>query len=113
MMICECEECVCNNNKKQPIRILLFAGNFYYPNGGVADLIDTFSCYESAKLAALSLTSGKADWAHTYDVETGACTSWRRDGWGNQRNQDGIWVPDEWAWEQDECGGPEDVWTCP
>lgn len=56
---------------------LLFAGDTYYPNGGLEDFIDRFETIEEAKIEALkshnySDMSGTwiFDWWHIVDVNT-------------------------------------------
>ncbi len=50
-------------------RYLLFAGDYYYPVGGMEDFIGDFSTIERAKNKGVELIkNNKADWAHVYDA---------------------------------------------
>jgi len=49
-------------------RFLLFAGDFYYPNGGWDDFKGDFDSVENAKDWLEG--DGGADWAHVIDTTT-------------------------------------------
>jgi hypothetical protein len=50
-------------------RYLLFAGDYYYPCGGMNDFIKSFDTANDAFEHALSL---KVDWCHMLDSQTGS-----------------------------------------
>jgi len=54
-------------------RYLLFAGDRYYPAGGMNDLVDSFSESEvEALLRSIETNAMKQDWWHVLDIQTGA-----------------------------------------
>jgi len=54
-------------------RFLLFAGEHYYPQGGVNDLQNSFTTLEEARVAANSMIRIRVDiqWANILDTNTG------------------------------------------
>lgn len=48
-------------------RFILFAGDFYYPQGGMDDFVDSENTLKEAK----ELSEGY-EWAHVLDIETGS-----------------------------------------
>jgi len=57
-------------------RYALFAGDNYYPTGGIRDLINFYETVEEAKAEAMREAKNVFrsvyiyDWAHVYDMET-------------------------------------------
>ncbi len=50
-------------------RYLLFAGDDYYPQGGINDLVDFFDTVELAKEKAERIVEiNNYDWYHIYDI---------------------------------------------
>lgn len=49
----------------------LFAGNIYYPSGGMGDFVGSFDTLEEAKNADRPGEPGYR-WAHIYDADSGA-----------------------------------------
>jgi len=49
-------------------RFLLFAGDFYYPSGGMDDFKDSFNILEDAVIFA---NNEGWDWIHILDIEKG------------------------------------------
>lgn len=52
-------------------RFLLFAGNHYYPTGGIDDFIMDYDTLGEAKFAESNLDPYGADWSHILDTQTG------------------------------------------
>lgn len=50
-------------------RFVVFAGNNYYPRGGVADYRASFDTLEEARANAAA--KGRDDWTEIWDLETG------------------------------------------
>lgn len=50
-------------------RFMLFAGECYYPKGGIDDLVSSFNTLEEA-CDAVKENNGHVEWAHIYDRET-------------------------------------------
>lgn len=57
-------------------RYFVFAGDCYYPGGGVSDFIADFYLIEEAKTHVCNHT----DWSHILDTETGVVHETDRDG---------------------------------
>lgn len=53
-------------------RFWLFSGDYYYPQGGMRDFIESFDTKEEAKELYLKIkTEWSYQWYHIFDLETG------------------------------------------
>ena len=64
---------VMEQERREVKRFLLFAGNDYYPNGGVEDFVGSFSSMKDIQLYLGSLKSSQdgIEWANALDIVTG------------------------------------------
>ena len=67
-------------------RFLMFAGQTYYPCGGVEDLQGDYNDIEEAKAAA---EASHFDWAQVFDTGTDTFIEWERGG----SPRAGNWIP--------------------
>jgi len=51
-------------------RFLLFAGDTYYPKGGINDFVKDFTSLNEAKEAAKGFSNDSFEWYHIYDTKT-------------------------------------------
>ena len=77
-------------------RYILFAGDYYYPEGGVYDLVGSSDTVIEAKETHEKFLSDiGGDWAHILDIKTGECLHhfWRGK-WINKNIIDDIDIDD-------------------
>lgn len=64
-------------------RFILFAGDNYYPGGGMSDMVTSFDDLQEAKRhwdqdQAQAYEYDRHDWGHILDRETGAVTQLKK-----------------------------------
>lgn len=57
------------------LRFWMFAGEDYYPRGGIDDLAGKFASMDDA------VPPARIDWAHLVDIVTGQRWGWRAGRW--------------------------------
>ena len=58
-------------------RFIVFAGDFYYPAGGAADIVSDFDTLDEAK----TWRGHSTNWLHVLDTETGEVHETHRGEW--------------------------------